>query len=184
MKIAALLAWAAVSFGIPAHSGSAPETAASRVPVSALNEIEKTTDDRFTANPWDSLGDTRGSYLPGYGAIFTFEMSLVRVTPISPFHLAVTPEEVKSVHDRKVKQLAVLKQTMRELLVRASATLTTIPPTEQICFEAYLFSQSFEDHRGLPSRLTMSANRQKLADAVARHAKPADIAALIEEREE
>ena len=184
VKIAALLASAEFSVAVLAHPGSTPEVNASRVPVAALNEIEKTTNDRFTSDPWDSLGDTRGSYLPGYGAIFTFEMSLVRVTPISPFHLTTSPEEIKSVHDRKVKQLAVLKDAMRDMLVKAAATLTTLPPSEQICFEAYFFSQSFEDHRGLPQRLSMTANRQKLMDAVARHAKPAEISALVEEREE
>ncbi len=154
------------------------------VNISALKEVETSTDARFRGDPWEMLGDTRGTYLPGYGAVFTFEMSLVQMTPISPFHMSVTPQEIKSVHDRKVKQLAVLKDTMRDLIAKASASLTGLPASEQVVFEARLLYQPYEDHTGLPWRLAMIGNRQKMLDAIARHATPADIAALIEERKE
>ncbi len=160
-------------------AGDAP-----RVPVEAIKQIEASTDARFAVEPWDSLGDTRGSYLPGYGAVFTFEMSLIQVTPISPFHAAPTPAEIKTVHERKLKQLAVLKSTLREMLCKAATSLSTLPGTEQITFEAYLFNQSYEDHTGLPHRLMITANRQKLVDAVARHASQQELASLVQEQEE
>ena len=175
-----LVAVTALSFAARV-SGDNPST----VPIAALKQVETITDGRFSSDPWNMLGYTRGTYLPGYGAVFTFEMSLVTVTPISPFHPTVTPEEIKNVHDRKIKQLAILKDTMRDLVVKAAASLTTLPPSEQIVFEAHLLGQSYEDHTGLPWRLTMiSANRQKILGAVASHATPAEMAALIEERKE
>jgi hypothetical protein len=157
------------------------------VSIAALQRVEKATNDRFApeaTDPWALLGDARGTYLPGYGGLFTFEMSLVNVQPITPFHMTVTPQEIKSVHERKIKKLAVLKSAMRELLLQSAASLTTLPPTEQITFEAYLISFSFEDRAGLPRRLTMTLQRQKLLDAAANHATPAALAALVEEREE
>jgi hypothetical protein len=174
MKLILLFAFAVLSFA----------RAASLVPGSDFKGVEDETNARFAGEPWDLLGDARGSYLPGYGAIFTFEMSLVNVPPLYPFKPTVSPQEIRTIHDRKVKQLAVLKGEMRDLVVKAAASLTTLPPGEQVVFEARLVNRSFEDGRGLPNRLIMTANRQKLLDAIAHHATAADLAALIEERDE
>lgn len=157
------------------------------VSVSALKEVEKISDARFQPDandPWELLGFTRGTYLPGYGAVFTFEMNLVNVTPLSPFHTTITKEEVRAVHERKIRKLVLLKSAMYDLLAQAASSLSTLPATEKITFQALLINLSFEDRTGLPRRITMTANRQKLLDAVARHAKPADLAALIEAQEE
>jgi hypothetical protein len=160
------------------------------VAVSALKAVEDAANREFLhdsvdpVDPWEPLGDARGTYLPGYGAVFTFEMSLVNVTPITPFHTVISPQEVKSVHARKMKKLPVLKSAMRELIVKSASTLSTLPASEQITLEAFLDYFSFEDRASLPRRLVMTASRQQILDAVARHAPAAELAALIEEREE
>ena len=182
MKLLLLLAFAASASTAFAIADTEPV-----VPISALQRVEAATDNRFKPDgpdPWDLLGEARGTYLPGYGAVFTSYLQLVTVTPISPFHLTVTPEEIKTAHDRKIKKLPLLKGAVQDLMVTAATQLNTLPLTEQITFEIYFFSFSYEDRKGLPRRLTMSVNRQKLLDAVNRHATPAAIAALIEEREE
>lgn len=178
MKLLLALVFAAASFA--GTAGSEP-----RVSASALKEVETATNTKFAGEPWDLLGDARGSYLPGYGAVFTLELSLIRVTPITPFHQTVSADEVRIVHERKLKQLVVLKETVADLIVRSATALTGLPPAEQITFEAYLLGQPFEIRTGLPHRsVMMTANRQKLLDAAARHATPAEVAALIEVREE
>ena len=106
------------------------------------------------------------------------------MTPPFPFHPEISPAEIKDIHARKLKKLPLLKSAMRDLIVKAASSLITLPPTEQITFEAFLDSFSFEDRTGLPRRLTMTASRQKILDAVARHATADDLAALIEIREE
>lgn len=159
-------------------------SARSQVPLATMKQAEVAVDARFAGDPWEMLGYTRGTYLPGYGVVFTLEMSLVQATPISPFHPSATPQEIKGIHDRKIKQLAVLRETMRDLIVKTATSLSTLSPNEQIVLEAHLLSQAYEDHTGLPWRLSMSANRQAMLDAVARHATQAELAALIEERKE
>jgi hypothetical protein len=157
------------------------------VTFASLKGVEDTANKLFmpdSIDPWEALGDARGTYLPGYGTVFTFEMSLVNVTPVTPFHAEITPQEIKSVHARKMKKLPVLKSAMRDLIVKAATSLSNQPPTEQITFEAFLDYFSFEDRTGLPRRLVMTASRQKLLDAVARHAPAAEFATLIQEREE
>ena len=183
MRVLALMAIAAL-----AYASSEPV-----VTVSALKVVEDTINRQFVhdtvdpVDPWEPLGDARGTYLPGYGALFTFEMSLVNVTPITPFHAEISPQEIKSVHGRKIKKLPLVKTAMRDLIVKSTATLSlsAMPPTEHdFTVEAFLDYFSFEDRTNLPRRLIMTANRQKIVDAVARHAAAAEFATLIEERDE
>jgi len=177
--LAAVAVFSFASFAAHVDAGNQPA-----VTITNLKDIEDATDVRFKADPWQLLGFTRGTYLPGYGVVFTFEMSLTRAESINPFHPTVTPQEVKSLHERKLKQLAILRDAMRDLVVKTASSVTSLPPTEQIVFEAHLLGQSYEDQTGLPWRLTMTANRQQLLDALARHATPAELAALIGERKE
>ena len=164
--------------------GQAPKPS---VPLATIKEVEKTTNTRLgvaPADPWNVLGDARGTYLPGYGTLVTFELTLANLTPISPFHPAVTVQEKRSGHDRKVKNLAALRMAMREMAASAAAKLSAMPANEQVTFEAFLFYFSYEDRTGLPDRLIICANRQKIADALARHASATEMASLFEERSE
>jgi hypothetical protein len=163
------------------------QTPKSAVPLNILKEVEKATDTRLLAapaDPWNVLGNARGTYLPGYGAVVTFELTLANLTPVSPFHPTVTAQEKRSGHDRKAKNLLALKAAMREMVTHAATALTPMPGNEQITFEAFLFNFNWEDRSGLPDRLTICANRQKVADAVARHASAKEMASLFEERSE
>ena len=157
------------------------------VPLTTMKEVETAANSRLRtapADPWSVLGDARGTYLPGGGTVVTFELALANLTPITPFHPSVSPEERRSAHDRKVKNLAVLKVAMREMIAHAATALTAMPGKEQITFEAFLFNFNWEDRAGLPERLTVCANRQKVTDAIARHASAAEMASLFEESSE
>jgi hypothetical protein len=165
-----------------AFAGSEPV-----VSISALKIVEKATNDQFPSvgdEPWEPLGAARGTYLPGCGAVFTFEMSLINVMPMGPFRPEYTAKELQSIHDRKIKKLVVLKSAVRDLLVKAAASLSAMPPGEQITFEIFVDSWGFENRTGLPRRLTMTASRQKLLDAGARHTTPEEMASMIAEQEE
>ena len=186
MRFVPLMAVAALGFGGLVYAGSEPVMS-----LSALKVVEDTINRQFApdlkdyaADSWEPLGDSRGTYLPGYGAVFTFEMSLVNVTPITPFHATISAQEIKAVHARKIRKLALLKNAMRDLIVKSATALSTLPPTEQITVEAFLDYFSFEDRANLPRRLVMTASRQKILDAVARHAVTGEFATLIEERED
>ena len=72
---------------------------------------------------------------------------------------------------------------MRNLMVNASGTLEGLPPNEHVAMEAILFNYSWEESRGLPRRIFMSAEKQKLLDAKAAHAGQSELAAIIEEQE-
>jgi hypothetical protein len=161
--------------------------AALESPVSraSITAVENSINDKFRANspdPYLLLGNARGTYLEGYGVLFTVELSLVTVTPPNPFRPAITPDEIASIQDRKTKKIPLMKDAMRSLLMNASSTLEGLPGSERIAMEAILFNYSWENNRG-PRRIFMTVGKQKLLDAKARHASPAEIASLIDEQE-
>ena len=162
--------------------------AAFESPVSraSITAVENSINDKFRGNspdPYLLLGNARGTYLQGYGVLFTVELSLVVVTPPNPFRGPITPDEIASIQDRKAKKLPIMKDAMRSLMTNASSTLEGLPNSERIGLEAILFNYSWENNRG-PRRILMTVGKQKLLDAKARHLSPAEIASLIEEREE
>jgi hypothetical protein len=144
----------------------APPVAHPRITRAALAGIEKNFDGRLArANAPDSfdlLGSTRGVYLEGYGVVFSTELDLMVTPNLSPFHQHFTPVEIARVHDRKLRQLPVLKQNMREMLVASAAALENLPPNEQVVLAVSLFHYAWEDAGGMPNQIVMQAERQKL----------------------
>jgi len=164
---------------------AAVEPGVSRATMSAVEGFINQALSSGPADPYELLGPARGTYLNGYGALFTFELDLINAGPLNPnpFKPKVTPQEIAATHDRKVKNLANLKDSMRALMVNASGTLEGMPGNERVSMEAILFYYSWENSKDLPRRLFMSAEKQKLLDAKAAHANPQELAAIIETQE-
>jgi hypothetical protein len=160
----------------------------SAVSLASLRAVEASMNDKVRSNindPYDLLGTARGTYLEGYGAVFTVELNLVVVSPLfmSPFKPDVTEKDVAAMHDRKAKKAVVLKDAMRGLMLNASRSLPGLPPNERIIMEAFLFSYNWENARGLPHRIMLTAEKQKLIDAANRHATGSELAAIFTEEE-
>ncbi len=162
----------------------------SRVSRASILAVEGSVDQALrapSADPYELLGETRGTYLEGYGALFTFEVDLVSsggFLTVGPFGSPMTPEQLAKLRDRKLKKLPELKETMRSLMANASSTLEGLPANERIAMEAILLNSPGEkSSRDIPRRIFMSAEKQKLLDAKANHATPAELAALVEEQE-
>jgi hypothetical protein len=160
----------------------------SRVSRATILAVEKSINERlnaYAADPFYVMGDARGTYLEGYGALFTAELNLVNSGPInlSPFKQTISREEIATTRERKVKKLIELKDSMRSLMMNSSGTLEGLPPNERIAMETILFYYSWEEFRGMPRRVFMSATRQKLLDAKAAHAGQAELSLIIEEQE-
>ena len=63
-------------------------------------------------DPYDVLGTARGTYLEGYGTLFTVELRFGR-TPapldMNPFRPVISPQEIGAIRERKLKKLPVLR---------------------------------------------------------------------------
>jgi hypothetical protein len=159
-----------------------------RVSRASIVAVEKSINQEFagySGDPYVVLGNARGTYLEGYGALFTVELDLINSAPLSPnpFKQKVTPQEIATTRERKLKKLASLRESMRSLMVTASGTLEGLPPNERVSMEAVLLFNSWEESRGMPRRLFMSAEKQKLLGARAAHAGQPELAAIVEEQE-
>lgn len=164
--------------------------AATESPVSfaSIRAVEASINDklRSTVNdPYDVLGTARGTYLDGFGVVFTVEMNLVLVSPLnlSPFKPSIAESEIVAMHDRKVKKVEGLKELMRGQMFGASRILTGLPANEHIVMEAFLFNYRWENSRDLPKRIILTAGRQQLLDAQNKHLSAAEIAKLFDEQE-
>jgi hypothetical protein len=159
--------------------------AGTEAPVSAksIQAVEGSLNDTFRASTpesYDLLGTARGTYIPNYGTLFTMEMQLVYVAGLSPFHQAVTPQEVESIHERKMKKLPLLRQAMQNQMLNACKTLDGLPLDQHVAMEAILFNFRFEDSKGLPQRIFMTAEKGKLLEAQANHI---DLSTVIQEQD-
>ncbi|MDP9170257.1 MAG: hypothetical protein M3N54_06550 [Acidobacteriota bacterium] len=161
---------------------------AASVSLDSMKRVEASINDKFKSDindPYDLMGTARGSYLPGYGVVFTVEMNVITVPQlmVSPFNPPPTAAALLQLHDRKIRKLAVLRETMRGLIAGASQSMPALLPEDNIMMEAFLFNWSWENVAGVPHRIVLAANKQKLLDALNRHAAPAEMAALFEDKE-
>lgn len=111
------------------------------------------------SNPMDILGMTRGLYVEGVGAIFTTEVDLARSDVLPMFVTKITNETKTTTHNRKVKNLAILRQQMGKMMT-ASAKTVELGPTEQMVLAVRLLYQAWEDKTGLPDQIVMKADRR------------------------
>ena len=163
----------------------------SRVTRASLQAVETSVNEAFNPRgpePYDLLGEARATYLDGYGTLITAEVDLVvaggMAFTLTPFKPTATPEELAAFRDRKMKRLPEFKDAMRGLMTNASSTLEGMPANEKIVMEATLFSFSWEKNaKEMPRRILMSAAKQKLLEAKASHASPAELAAIVEEQD-
>jgi hypothetical protein len=174
MKTLVLLAVAVLCFG-------ATEP---RVSLKALAGVEGAMNDKFrgvSADPYDLIGPARGTYMDGYGAVFTVQVQMVYITPPNPFRPAYTPAELAALRDHKLKKLPLMKEMMRGLMADACNTLDAMPGNEKISMEAILWRFNWEDSHGLPQRVQMTAEKSRLIEAAANHA---DLASVITEQDQ
>jgi len=160
-----------LAFLVAAAAISGVDAQKPRVSRPAVAAMEKSFDQRIERmgpeEPLVLLGNTRGVYLEGYGAVFTSEVSLINVPNLTPFRPSYSKEEIARIHTRKLQRLPVLKQGMRQMMLAAAASLDEVPATEQIAVGVSLFYFSWEDTSGLPGQVLMLAEKQKLLDAQA-----------------
>ena len=187
MKSAAVLlvlslapAWAQLPRPSAVASAAAPAAAPAavvtptekpRFPRQTLADVERHLDTKLASlgganDPMDLLGDARGIYLDGYGAVFTAEVSLIVTPGINPFHTEFTAPEKEKVHQRKIDRLPLLRQAMRDMWRDSATTLTAMPDNQQVVIAVRLLYLPWEDTHGLPAQIVMKGDRRAAAGAV------------------
>ena len=138
-----------------------------RVSRGSLAAMEKSLDARVNGlwadNPFLLIGNTRGVYLDGVGAIFTAEVNLA-IGPTSMMHPTATKDEVVKHHQKKLERLPQLKKALIDSMI-PMATSLDVPADEQIVMVVFLWRYPWEDTTNIPAQITMQAKKKNLLDA-------------------
>ena len=131
-------------------------------------EVERAIDRRFRSvgdeAPMMMLGNARGVYLSGYGAVFTVQLNLVPTANVSPFRGSYSDEEKRQLNIRKRQRLETLEQKAREILLEESAKLRSLPEEEKVALAVSLFHFAWEDRTQLPGQVVASSTKTALAE--------------------
>ena len=135
------------------------------IALGTFTDFERNFDTRYFAigtadAPIDLLGNTRGLYLSGYGAVFTTELGLLLTQGPGPFMATVPKERIAKVHQQKLERLPALRKTMQELMRVAALALVPIPDDQQIVVVVRLDYGKWENTAGLPGQILMRADRK------------------------
>jgi hypothetical protein len=152
-----LLAGTAVALADPARIGR-----------NALEKLEFHLDMFLVKgpDPCEMMGNTRGVYLDGYGAVFTSLVALVPTPTPSPFR-AFTQKDFNDIHERKIRQIPIMKEKIRSMLLMMAAdpSLEAVRPHEQIVSGVtFFYYKQWENMSGLPLQIVMEGEKQKLLD--------------------
>ncbi|WP_321475892.1 hypothetical protein [uncultured Paludibaculum sp.] len=164
---------------------SAQLSAPSRTEIEAMERNFDQKLQRFSIDaPVEVLGLTRGIYLPGYGAAFTAEVSLVQTPGVSPFRPTLSKEDVSRVRAAKLRRLPEIRHLMQEMLLNSAGSMDRVPMNERLVLGLFLFYNSWEDVSGMPHRITMQAPRRGLLDVATNRQPKTALDTIIQVREE
>lgn len=143
----------------------------SRIGYTALAKLEAHLDNFLVRgdHPCQLLGNTRGIYIEGYGAIFTTLVALVPTPTPSPFN-DFSQKNITDIHDRKLRQVPLMKDKMYTMLLMMASDpgLDSVRPHEQIvCGLTFFYYRQWENLSGLPLQIVMQGEKQKLLDVQA-----------------
>ncbi len=128
------------------------------------------------------LDSPQGVYIDGFGLVFTARVNLVEAPGLMIFRPALKPDELKSIRDRKLERLPVVRDSMRHSMMLAAGLFETIPLDEQMVYSVALFHHPYEDAHGLPKQIVMQASRRTLM-ALQKQPDKAAMAAAIKMKE-
>ena len=166
MKLAIFLAVAAV---VPASAqlgtmkqappASVKTAGTMDVPLQTIGALEKDMDGRISATggaaPCNLLGQTRGIYVSGLGAIFTAEVELA-ATPggVGLFQTTVGPAQKAKIHKDKLAHVPLLETALRDMALSLAASPSLrLSDTDQVVVAVRLVYRPWEDMTGLPGQI-------------------------------
>lgn len=107
------------------------------------------------------LQPAKGTYLEGYGAVFTLELNLATMRYITPFDSAVySKEEIGNARTLKMTRTKEVEDMAKRLIRDHGAGLNFLKPDENVAVVVHLFNTS--EHRDLPTQLVVQGKKQSL----------------------
>ena len=82
--------------------------------------------------PYDTLDKGRGAYLPGYGAVFTFEVNLSPLQNLGPFSAPPTPKGEELQREQENRRREKAKAVAQQVLTNFGQILRQLAPGESV----------------------------------------------------
>lgn len=119
--------------------------------------------------PFGILDKARGAYLPGYGVVFSFEVTLTPMQFASPFAPPLTPERERALRAEETRRREQARAVADRALVDFGHALSQLAPNESLAIIIHTISVR---ERGLErATIVVHAGKQLMDDY---HAKVID----------
>lgn len=123
--------------------------------------IDETMAQTF-APPFGVLEKTKGTYLPGFGVVFSLEVNLYPVRIPSPFDpRPLSKEELEKARKTKLERIGIIKDSIRRLLTDHANSLRDLSSEESVAVVVHLFHFQAEGEQ-LPMQLVLEVKKQDL----------------------
>ena len=165
MKFALMVALAAFTLQAASRAGDAPPKIDRAAFLKASEGIDNGFRGLWPEYPLELVGVTHAVYIRGYGAVLTGEVNLAPGLNTTPFHPAITKEDIARTRNKKVERMPGLRSAMQNLLVKSAAELHDVPDNEEVALAISLFYWRWEDRSGLPEQIVMHAPKKVLVAA-------------------
>jgi hypothetical protein len=107
--------------------------------------------------PYDMLDKGRGAYLPGYGAVFTFEVSLSPLQNMGPFSPPPTPKSEEMQREQENRRRDKAKGVAQQVLTNFGQIIRQLAPDESVA----VIIHAVAAHPGKVERSTIVVSAQK-----------------------
>jgi len=107
------------------------------------------------------LQPAKGSYLEGYGVVFTLETNLSTLRYLTPFTPGpYTDKEIKDARAEKAARTKEVEALVKNLLRDHGAGLNFLNPDDNVAVVVHLYNVN--EHRGLPTQLIVQGKKAAL----------------------
>lgn len=107
--------------------------------------------------PYDTLDKGQGAYLPGYGVVFSFEVSLSPLQNMGPFSPAPTPKSEELQREQENRRRDKAKAVADQVLTNFGQILRQLAPGESVA--VVIHTVAAHPHKVERSTIVVSAEK-------------------------
>jgi hypothetical protein len=114
--------------------------------------------------PFGLLEKTNGTYLPGFGVVFSLEVNLYPLRVPTPFEpRPLSKEELDKARRVEIQRIETIKKTIPRLLADHARGLREIKVDDSVAVVVHLFRIGLQDDK-LPSQLVFQVKKSDLEE--------------------
>jgi hypothetical protein len=123
--------------------------------------IDGTMAQTFTS-PFGLLEKTKGTYLPGFGLVFSLEVNLYPLRAPNPFNMTpLSKAEIEQAQKARLERLAAIKESIPRLLADHAISLRDLRSNDSLAVVVHLFGVHSGD-TDFPDQLVIKTRKSDL----------------------